>query len=130
LTDSQDLCDGIVKLGDILACYVIDRDGRALGSNFGELDVDENLRKNYSNIAAQIWGGLSQVEGLGGDIEFVVAKFTNFKILGIPSWFTHRSPGDNSHFHRLGSAQGEDLGVRRWPQEARCKALSGLNLSN
>ena len=67
-----------------MACYLIDRDGRALGSNFGEFDVDENLRKNYSNIAAQIWGGLSQVEGLGGDIDFVVAKFANFKILGIP----------------------------------------------
>jgi len=80
----QTLCDDLENMGDVLASYVINKDGRLLGANYGDLEVSEDLKADFSKVASSIWGGLDRVTSLGGAIKGVVASFENFKILGLP----------------------------------------------
>jgi hypothetical protein len=80
----QTLCDEIMNMGDLLACYVINQKGELLGANYGQVPVDDALKHDFSQVAAIVWGGLQRVTNLGGSIKMVSAIFENFKILGIP----------------------------------------------
>jgi len=80
----QDLCDEIQKMGDILACYAVNKDGKLLGANYGLVEVDDELKREFSNLAAGVWSSLDRVTGIGGRIKMVSAIFENFKILGLP----------------------------------------------
>ena len=71
-------------MGDILACYALNKDGRLLGASYGEIHVDEELKADFSHVASVIWGGLDKVTNLGGPLKMVSAIFENFKILGLP----------------------------------------------
>ena len=80
----QDLCDEIQKMGDILACYAVNKQGKLLGANYGLVEVDDELKKDFANLAAGVWSSLERVTGIGGRITMVSAIFENFKILGLP----------------------------------------------
>ena len=80
----QTLCDEIQKMGDILACYAVNREGKLLGANYGQIEVDEELKTNFATLAAGVWSSLDRVTGIGGRINMVAAIFENFKILGLP----------------------------------------------
>ncbi len=80
----QDLCDEIQKMGSVLACYAVNRNGALLGANYGEFRIDESLRADIAQVASMIWGALDRVTPVGGPIKMVSAVFENFKILGLP----------------------------------------------
>ena len=80
----QDLCDEIQKMGDILACYAVNKEGKLLGANYGLVEVDDGLKLEFSNLAAGVWSSLDRVTSIGGRIKMVSAIFENFKILGLP----------------------------------------------
>ena len=80
----QDLCDEIQEMGDVMACYAVSKEGKLLGANYGQIEVDESLKSEFSNLAAQMWKSLDKVTPIGGQIRMVSAIFENFKILGLP----------------------------------------------
>jgi len=80
----QDFCDDLYNMGDLLSCYIFDTMGNVRGKQYGKIEVTEDLKQHFAEIAAVIWGGLKSVEPVGGSINFVDANFENFKILGIP----------------------------------------------
>jgi hypothetical protein len=80
----RSLCDEVMKTGDILACYVINQGGELLAANYGMVPVDDALKKDFSEVAATIWGGLMRVTGLAGRLEMVSAIYENMKIIGLP----------------------------------------------
>ena len=80
----QDLCDEIQRMGDILACYAVNKEGKLLGANYGLVEVDDELKKEFSDLAASVWSSLDRVTVIGGRIKMVSAIFENFKILGLP----------------------------------------------
>ena len=81
----QDLCVDLFKLGDMLACYIFDSKGNVAGREFGSMEVDEELKTRFAEIAAVIWGGLARVEVIGGQLKSVTADYVNFRIVGIPN---------------------------------------------
>lgn len=80
----QDMCDEIQNMGDILACYVINREGKLLGASYGQVVLDEDLKHDFNQIAAGVWADLERVTNIGGDLLIVSASYENFKILGFP----------------------------------------------
>ncbi len=80
----QDLCDEIQKMGDVLACYAVNKEGKLLGASYGEFQLDDDLREEFSHIASGVWTGLGRVTNLGGPLQMVSATYKNFKILGLP----------------------------------------------
>ena len=80
----QDMCNEIMNMGDVLACYAVNMEGKLLGANYGQIEVDDDLKKEFSGLAAGIWSGLNRVSGIGGRLKMVSAIFENFKILGLP----------------------------------------------
>lgn len=80
----QALCEDIAKMGDVMACAAFDSHGNVRGTDFGELEVDDQLKSQYSEIGAVIWGGIKRAEALGGPLDHVTVQFERFKILGIP----------------------------------------------
>jgi len=71
-------------MGDILACYAFNKDGRLLGASFGQIVMDENLRQDFNQLAAGVWSDLERVTTIGGEIVFVSIAYQNFKVLGFP----------------------------------------------
>lgn len=80
----QALSDDLLGMGDVLACYVVNKQGMLLAANYGELPVDEDLKASFSKVTSSIWQGLDKVTNLGGPIRAVVATYENFRILGLP----------------------------------------------
>jgi len=80
----QDMCDEIQKMGDILACYAINRDGKLLGASYGPIVMDDKLRQDFNLLAAGTWADLERVTTVGGEIRLVSITYENFKILGFP----------------------------------------------
>lgn len=80
----QNMCDEIQNMGDILACYAVNMDGKLLGANYGLIELDDELKAEFSGLAAQVWTSLDRVTSVGGRIKMVSAIFENFKILGLP----------------------------------------------
>ena len=80
----QDMCDEIQKMGDILACYAINRDGKLLGASYGQIVMDDELRQDFNLLAAGTWADLERVTTIGGDIQLVSIRYENFRILGFP----------------------------------------------
>jgi len=78
------MCDEIQRMGDVIACYVINKDGKALGASYGPMVMDEKLRQDFSRLAAGVWADLERVTGIGGEINLVSIKYDNFKVLGFP----------------------------------------------
>jgi hypothetical protein len=79
------MCDELKQVGDILACYVISNEGKLLGASYGKwLPLDEALKKDFSEIAAVVWGALERVTSIGGSLETAAISFENFKIVGFP----------------------------------------------
>ena len=80
----QDMCDEIQQMGDILACYAFNKEGKLLGASYGPIVMDEKLRQDFSQLAAGTWSDLERVTTIGGDIVIVSITYENFKILGFP----------------------------------------------
>jgi hypothetical protein len=80
----QDMCDEVGKMGDILACYVINKDGKLLGAHYGPIVMDEKLRQDFNQLAAGFWADLERVTTIGGEITLASIEYVNFKILGFP----------------------------------------------
>src|SRR5579863_4123558 len=80
----QDMCDEIGKMGDILACYTINKDGKLLAANYGPIVMDDKLRQDFNQLAAGVWAGLERVTTIGGEIRVVSIEYENFRILGFP----------------------------------------------
>jgi len=80
----QALCDEMMNMGDLLACYIINQSGVLLGANYGQIPLDDDLKNDFSQIAASIWSGLQRVSNVGGPLKMVSAIFENFKIIGLP----------------------------------------------
>jgi len=80
----QDMCDEIGKMGDILACYAINKDGKLLGANYGPIEMDDKLKQDFNQLAAGVWADLERVTTIGGEIRLVSIAYENFKILGFP----------------------------------------------
>jgi len=80
----QDMCDEIQKMGDILACYAINRDGKLLGASYGPIVMDDKLKQDFSVLGAGVWSDLERVTNIGGEIRLVSIRYENFKILGFP----------------------------------------------
>jgi len=78
------MCDEIQKMGDILACYAINRDGKLLGASYGPIVMDDKLRQDFNLLAAGTWADLERVTTVGGEIRLVSITYENFKILGFP----------------------------------------------
>ncbi len=80
----QDMCDEIQKMGDILACYAINKDGKLLGASYGPIVMDDKLRQDFNVLGAGVWADLERVTNIGGEIKLVSIAYENFKILGFP----------------------------------------------
>jgi len=80
----QDMCDEIQKMGDILACYAINKDGKLLGASYGPIVMDDKLRQDFNVLGAGVWADLERVTTIGGEIKIVSIAYENFKILGFP----------------------------------------------
>jgi hypothetical protein len=80
----QTMCDEIQKMGDVLACYVINKDGKLLGASYGPIVMDEKLRQDFNQLAAGTWADLERVTTIGGEINLVTIRYDNFKVLGFP----------------------------------------------
>jgi len=80
----QDMCDEIQKMGDILACYAINKDGKLLGASYGPIVMDDKLRQDFNVLGAGVWADLERVTTIGGEIKLVSIAYENFKILGFP----------------------------------------------
>jgi len=80
----QGLCDEIQQMGDILACYVFNREGKLLGASYGPIVMDEKLRQDFSQLAAGTWADLERVTTIGGEIRSASIWYENFKVLGFP----------------------------------------------
>jgi len=80
----QDMCDEIQKMGDILACYAINKDGKLLGASYGPIVMDDKLKQDFSVLGAGVWADLERVTTIGGDIQLVSIRYENFRILGFP----------------------------------------------
>lgn len=78
----QEMCDELQKMGDILACYAVNKDGRLLGASYGEMKLDEKLKADLSHIASGVWVGLERITNLGL-LRSVEVIYENFKILGL-----------------------------------------------
>jgi|GEM_PF-727389 hypothetical protein len=76
------MCDELQKMGDILACYAVNKDGRLLGASYGEMKLDEKLKADLSHIASDVWVGLERITNLGL-LRSVEVIYENFKILGL-----------------------------------------------
>jgi hypothetical protein len=53
-------------------------------SELCQIEVDEDLKGEFSTIAAGIWAALDKLTNIGGAIRMVSAIFENFKVLGLP----------------------------------------------
>ena len=80
----QVMCDEIQKMGEILACYVINTDGKLLGASYGPIVMDDKLRQDFNQLAAGVWADLERVTNIGGEIKLVTITYENFKVLGFP----------------------------------------------
>lgn len=81
----QVMCDELRQMGDILACYVVNKDGRLLGASYGEwIAHDEKLKADLSRVASEVWGGVDRLATVGGPLKMVALTFEKFKVLGIP----------------------------------------------
>jgi len=80
----QSMCDEVGKMGDVLACYAINKDGKLLGANYGPIEMDDKLRQDFNHLAAGVWADLERVATIGGEIRLVSIAYENFKILGFP----------------------------------------------
>jgi len=80
----QDMCDEIQKMGDILACYAINKEGKLLGASYGPIVMDDKLKQDFNVLAAGVWADLERVTTIGGEIDIVSIRYDNFKILGFP----------------------------------------------
>ena len=80
----QRMCDEIQEMGDILACYAFTNEGKLLGASYGQIEVDDKLKQDFSQIAAGVWSDLERVTTIGGEISLVSITYQNFKILGFP----------------------------------------------
>jgi hypothetical protein len=80
----QNMCDEIQKMGDILACYAINKDGKLLGASYGPIVMDDKLRQDFNHLAAGVWSDLERVTATGGELLLVSITYENFKILGFP----------------------------------------------
>ena len=78
------MCDEIPKMGDILACYAINKDGKLLGASYGPIVMDDKLRQDFNQLAAGVWADLERVTNIGGEIKLVTIRYENFKVLGFP----------------------------------------------
>ena len=76
--------DELMTVGDIMACAVINQRGELLGVNYGQVPVDDELKKYFSQMAGTIWGGLNRASSFAGPLTMVSAVFQNFKIIGLP----------------------------------------------
>jgi len=81
----QAMCDGLMKMGDILASAAIDQHGNLLGVNYGHLQMDDQLKHDFSEIATVVWGGIQRGITIGGPLKMVSAVFENFKVLFVPA---------------------------------------------
>lgn len=80
----QELCDELFALGDMLSVHIFSMDGEILGTNFGEIPVDDELKVTFGDIAANVWSGVKKAEGIGGSVLLATITYENFKIIGIP----------------------------------------------
>jgi len=80
----QLMCDEIQKMGDILACYVINKDGKLLGASYGAIVMDDKLKQDFNQLAAGVWADMERVTTIGGEIKLVTIRYENFKVLGFP----------------------------------------------
>jgi len=80
----QAMCDEIQQMGDILASYTFNREGKLLGASYGPIVMDDKLRQDFSQLAAGVWSDLERVTAIGGDVCVVSITYENFKILGFP----------------------------------------------
>ena len=80
----QEMCDEIQKMGDILACYVINKEGKLLGASYGSIVMDDRLRQDFNQLAAGVWADLERITTIGGEIMLVTIRYKNFKVLGFP----------------------------------------------
>ncbi len=71
-------------MGDVLACYAFNKDGKLLGAYYGPIVMDDNLRQDFNQLAAGVWADLERVTTIGGEIRLVSIAYENFKILGFP----------------------------------------------
>jgi len=78
------MCDEIQKMGDILACYTINKDGKLLGASYGPIVDDEKLKQDFNHLAAGVWADLDRVTTIGGDLLLVSITYENFKVIGFP----------------------------------------------
>jgi len=80
----QDMCDEIQKMGNILACYAINKDGKLLGASYGPIVMDDKLKQDFNVLGAGVWADLERVTTIGGEIMLVSIRYENFKVLGFP----------------------------------------------
>jgi len=71
-------------MGEILACYVINKEGKLLGASYGTIEMDDKLKQDFNVLAAGVWEDLERVTTIGGEIRLVTIIFDNFKVLGFP----------------------------------------------
>jgi len=71
-------------MGDILACYAFNRNGKLLGASYGMIEMDDELRSDFSNMASRVWADLEKVTKIGGALDLVSITWQNFKVLGMP----------------------------------------------
>lgn len=71
-------------MGDVLACYVINKDGKLLGAFYGPIEMDDKLKQDFSQLAAGTWADMERVTTIGGEIRLVSIAYENFKVLGFP----------------------------------------------
>lgn len=71
-------------MGEILACYVINKDGKLLGASYGPIVMDDKLMQDFNQLAAGVWADLERVTTIGGEIILVSINYENFKVLGFP----------------------------------------------
>jgi len=45
-------------MGDVLACYAINKDGKLLGANYGPIEMDDKLKQDFNQLAAGVWADL------------------------------------------------------------------------
>lgn len=80
----QELCDELFALGDMLSVHIFSMDGQILGTDFGEIPVDDELKATFGEVAANVWAGVRRAEGIGGSVLLATITYENFKIIGVP----------------------------------------------
>jgi len=80
----QQLCDELFNLGDIMSVHIFSMEGEILGTNFGDVVVDDELRETFGEIAANVWAGIRKGEPAGGQFMLTTITYERFKIVGIP----------------------------------------------